>query len=496
MLLNKKLGFILIVVTLFLLSVLVRSPLLNKPLSNKHQWLTAHILQTFDIWSQNGISHHFYSPIYTYNNPGDKFISSLGGIGDKAGNFYYISYAPFGFILPYFILNAFQDQPTVLGLQLFNLFIGFWAGIFFLALLLNIGFSKFLALIGILLFWFNPAILWFFGNVYFIDQLSWLLLIILVYCTYRLHFTTNHLNKVKLLICIILLFLCYTEWKGQFFIISYGLFLIITKQLKIFKYWFLTLFAIAAFATLFFVWQYSLINGWPSILEFYKAKYLHRSGILSESKADAGYSIFGIHGYINILNHFKDIHLSLIVILVSLIVFYFKSNFLLKIKNIFVLNKKKLFIIIVLGGTLLIHHLLLFNFTAVHNFSVAFDCIVIIFLILFLLKLALPKVLDNKPLVIGLIIVYCALSSFIFFNKNNFSFTEDHYYKRVGEHIKENSASNQTVFLSHEKNWLPINSPQFSFYAKRNFLGFYNDTLFMNKWCKDHKTELKVITFP
>jgi hypothetical protein len=52
---------------IFLLSVVVRLPMLNRPLSKHHEFCTAISLRIMQIWYDNGIEKYGYNPVMTYN---------------------------------------------------------------------------------------------------------------------------------------------------------------------------------------------------------------------------------------------------------------------------------------------------------------------------------------------------------------------------------------------------------------------------------------------
>src|SRR5436190_14555087 len=84
---------------IFLLSVVVRIPTLDRPLSKHHEFCTAVSLRVLQIWDEAGIKTYHFNPVMTYPNAADKFInnfaSASGKMMDAGGNFYYVSHPPF-----------------------------------------------------------------------------------------------------------------------------------------------------------------------------------------------------------------------------------------------------------------------------------------------------------------------------------------------------------------------------------------------------------------
>src|SRR5436189_51957 len=83
-----------VLLAIFLLSVAVRLPQLNRPLSRHHEFCTAIALRVMQIWYDNGIEKYNYNPVMTYSNNADKFINNhanqTGKMVDSNGNFYYV----------------------------------------------------------------------------------------------------------------------------------------------------------------------------------------------------------------------------------------------------------------------------------------------------------------------------------------------------------------------------------------------------------------------
>ncbi|MCH8331053.1 MAG: hypothetical protein IH946_06695, partial [Bacteroidetes bacterium] len=124
---SSKAQFVLLL-TIFLISVLVRWPNIDRPLSKHHEFCTAFTL----IILENNILYD--RPLQTislsYPLPTDKYINNFASrVHDDQGNYYYISHPPFGFIFPGLIYKALGLIPSVLSLQLINLLFHFLSGL-------------------------------------------------------------------------------------------------------------------------------------------------------------------------------------------------------------------------------------------------------------------------------------------------------------------------------------------------------------------------------
>lgn len=88
-------------------------------------WQTLLILRA---WAQTPASVHHFLPLVSLGGLMDKGIEF--GIGstlphDAAGNYYYLSFPPLGFFVPYVIHFIFRIEPTFISLMVYNLGIHF-----------------------------------------------------------------------------------------------------------------------------------------------------------------------------------------------------------------------------------------------------------------------------------------------------------------------------------------------------------------------------------
>lgn len=109
---------------LLALSVLARWNLvLHRPLAGymDNEDAASHILATNIAYSQTPWSVHRFLPIFTLGADHDKNIDDLptSSVHDKQGNFYYASFPPGAFMLPYLLL-----PPNPVWLRFFNMLLG------------------------------------------------------------------------------------------------------------------------------------------------------------------------------------------------------------------------------------------------------------------------------------------------------------------------------------------------------------------------------------
>ena len=213
---------------IFLLSVLVRMPLLNRPLSKHHEFCTAISLRVMQIWYDNGISKYGYNPVMTYNNRADKYINNnantTGKMLDEAGNYYYVSHPPFAYYFPFFVFKILHVRPSVLSLQTLNLCFHFLSGLFIYFIVCLLSFNRARsypyrsAIVAFVIYIFMPPTLWFQGNVYMSDMAVHLLFIIGVYIVLKMIIRQKFSSpKYIFFYTICLAMMIYTSWLGVFF---------------------------------------------------------------------------------------------------------------------------------------------------------------------------------------------------------------------------------------------------------------------------------------
>lgn len=176
----------------FAISVGVRAPLLNRPLSAHHELCTALVLIILYNWHADGFAAHHGAPAITFSGPADLIpagYTDAPGLHD--GVLYYLSHPPLAYDLPHLLFTVTGTAPNALGLQLFNMFFHLLTAIaLYLTVreLLSEGSTSNAPLFAAVLYLFMPAPLWFHGNVYMSDmfvQNAWVWHILIVLRMYR-----------------------------------------------------------------------------------------------------------------------------------------------------------------------------------------------------------------------------------------------------------------------------------------------------------------------
>ncbi|MBL7950236.1 MAG: hypothetical protein JNM62_00835 [Flavobacteriales bacterium] len=165
--------------TVFVLSVLVRVPLVDRPLSAHHEYCTAFTLIALTNWWEDGFAAHHGVPSGGFVREGERmFPADRYDSNERARALYYFSHPPLAYDVPYALFSITGVAPNAAGLQCMNIFFHLIAAIaVFLAVRLAVGGDdERAALFAAVLYFFLPVTLWFHGNAYMSDmfvQVPW-----------------------------------------------------------------------------------------------------------------------------------------------------------------------------------------------------------------------------------------------------------------------------------------------------------------------------------
>ncbi len=473
---------------IIILAILVRIPYLNRPLSVNYEWLMAHTLITYDIWYSEGVVNHHFLPIYTYPDSSN-FHIPIGELGsaEKNGRYYYISYPTFGFIIPYLFTFGFAHKPLIL--KIFNIFLHFFCA-FLLWRILSRFFNEFTNFLCFAYFLLQPNLLWFHGNVYFLDTLSMDLFVFQLLIT--LYYLEKPTTSNSILWLIINFFLCQTEWIGYLVLGVVGFYQLYQKEWKILGilvFW-------GIFNLGFTFWQYGSYLGYDSYWEALFQKGLKRMGTQNAVSHRWGEWKPFLFFVINFLIFEFTLFLAL---------FFNIGNVLSefdKLKNQFFSgNYAK--IILLAGIPVLLHYLLLFNFTTGHPAlaAVVFNPFLIFLLAPLLEHLTqLPNSLGKKiGLTINFTIILMGLVFFLFRNNHTFqNYFKYHMFAFQHTPFDEFEKLGKVIQKDTPKGFVAgvicprfLTNPQTIFYAKKNIIQFFS-TEEAKQYVQQHEVKLKV----
>lgn len=81
---------------------------------------TWHTILTIEAYDETPLSEHKFLPLVSLGDSRDKWISWGATIPDNDGNYYYTSFSPMGYVLPYLFMKVFCLENTELSLYVFN----------------------------------------------------------------------------------------------------------------------------------------------------------------------------------------------------------------------------------------------------------------------------------------------------------------------------------------------------------------------------------------
>ncbi|MBL0044793.1 MAG: hypothetical protein IPP33_10505 [Flavobacteriales bacterium] len=156
------------------MSVVVRVPLLNKPLSAHHEFCTALVLVILNNWYTNGFAALHGGPASSFTGAADLYPEEVPEVPNvRAGVMYYFSHPPLAYDLPYLMFAGLGIAPNVLGLQLFNMLFHLLTTVCLYLLVKELHTSEAASrapLFAAVLYLFMPAPLWFHSNAYMSDM--------------------------------------------------------------------------------------------------------------------------------------------------------------------------------------------------------------------------------------------------------------------------------------------------------------------------------------
>ncbi len=357
----------------FAFSVALRSPNLDRPLSEHHEWLTAHSLMVMQIWWEDGAWDAKFTQRMNYPRQADKYINnaamSLYGHylpHDANGNFYYMSHPPMAMVAPYAVFRALGVRPDVRPLQIFGLAVHLLCALAVFVLVrtadptgnsLNGG-----AVLGGAWYLLLPANLWFHSNVYYTEifaQLPFLMVaLVAILCLRRLERRADVGATWLLALAAASAFAVFSEWLGVLAagaVAAYALWKALSSPA------YLKIVAAAAlaggFAMALFVLQYASQIGLRPFIMHLAGKFYFRAGLIEVPMELAGFDLG------TIAQHFT-LGAGAIFLLLLLLLACFKTT------PAQVLRGERGLMVYLLATPPLLHHLLLLHFTTEHDYSI------------------------------------------------------------------------------------------------------------------------------
>lgn len=459
------------VFVLFAVSVIIKLPHLNRPLSKHHEFNPAVVLICIDTWNQNGgPSYTGYTPVFNYSNEGDLYLPiNKGMVHDAKGNSIYISFGSGFFLYPYYFFKVFGLPATPLSLQIFTLILCLISAflVFSIAVKLfneNQTTGYFASLVTVFVFLFNPAVLWYFGNGYDHEIMTYPFFLAAVNMFVSFVKNDRKIGNGKIfLYALIILAGIFCDWLMLLWCavtVSYAI-LKFRQDRKWTKYIFWVSFAVLLSAAVVF-----------SVFIRYIGADQYFSNLVSrlQKRTVAGNNLYDIVIYAKaIITHYFTSYFPVFLLLG---LFAFISRNKINIQNLRV-HTPLVFLSGIIGFTGLLHHIIFMNFSAVHEFSVIKSSLFLSICCGVLIRAAVI----NKQLKIALLLFFLAasVSQFYYINPaGKRSWNGDRYdsSKQIGEIIKKNAEPGEVIFVDDK-----TMRAQLNYYAKRStiFAGSLND---------------------
>jgi hypothetical protein len=460
----KQVGFVVLV---WLCATLVRLPNLGRPLSRHHEFSNAAVLRTLSIWEVRGIANCHFAPSMTFQHIGDSPIQLKTGFQDAAQR-YYTSLGAMQYWLPYGFNHVFGLANTNRNLLIFNLLLHFLAlfGVFRIA---DLCFSErpFVAVFSTLIYAFAPALLWFHGNVYVHETAFLPFLYLNLYWYLRAlrnknspfsHLIGYFLNSIVLVLM---------DWQGIFYLFFIGLHALYcgteVAQEKSHKNLFSTYFIINASAAIcgisLVVFHFSSIVSFDYFIQYIEGRAAERTG--------SSQTVWQKIGFLkdlcfNYASAYLAILIGLFLIFISNII-QKKSFYNIKIEKNDIL-KPKFAIFTIILATILTHHLILLEYSGIHDFSTVKSGLLLALLSGFIIeKQFFTK--KTKFSIIFILIMACLAQYFYINSIGDIDIKGDRYdtYQAIGSFIQKNATADEVIFVADDRFDAPI-----EFYAQRN----------------------------
>lgn len=175
-----------------------------------------HTLLTVQAMRENPVSVHKFLPIVTLGEEEDKGIPWTQTLSDSAGNYFYTSFPPINFILPYLFFELTGLPVGETGLYIWSSLVSLASYIALAILLVRLLRERLpewlILLTSFLLYFFLPEMIHSNAMVYWAQSL-WQL-VFLVQLNVYLSLRRNNCRRNRILFFVLAFMSCMTEWTG------------------------------------------------------------------------------------------------------------------------------------------------------------------------------------------------------------------------------------------------------------------------------------------
>jgi hypothetical protein len=450
---TQALGLVLL---LFIFSVFIRLPNLNRPISKHYEFNTAVIMINIISWRQGGGGDQFhYTPVMNFQHPGDKLPPNNLFI-DKNGNSVYLSFGPGWYLLSYFFYQLFQLPAEPLYLEILNLvfhLLTLFLFYYLLEKLIPSGHPRKYMMItaGCCFMIFSPGALWFLGNGYtnvsiMLPFILGSMLMLLPMLQNSSGITACRLSMLGLLIII----LVYIDWYILFLSFLAGIMALLKiRQDKKYGWLFLVICLSVTVGILLIFFQFASYMGRDAVIHYWLSRSYERSFDL------AGSTIFKRISFL--FAYFFTSFLPLILLLLTSFLQSWRK------KMVPEWSTAEILFLRLLTGSLILYNSFLFNWATDHEYPILPWGILLSFVAARFLG-----AIKNQEIVGGLLAVFLALSIAQYYwinrpgplSRDGLAYNS---FQKLGESLRQ-VPPEYTICINLEQN------PMVEYYAGRNIL--------------------------
>lgn len=186
---------------------------------------TWHTLLTIEAYNQTSPIDHLFLPITSLGGESDKGIPWGATIPDNKGNYYYTSFSPAGYFLPWVFFRIFNLSVTESSLYIFNSILFGVSAILWVWLIYIIyqdsNNKVVVSIIGLLTYVLSPELLHGMGMVYWHQSVMQVSLLIQIIAYYKMN--SSDKNSDKIIFYAMALVNPYIEWTGYIANVGFAL---------------------------------------------------------------------------------------------------------------------------------------------------------------------------------------------------------------------------------------------------------------------------------
>jgi hypothetical protein len=444
-----------IILFFFAISVAIRLPNLDRPLSKHHELNAALVLINAEEWNRKTPAFYNYVPVHSYHEPGDDVYNQ----SNKEGRDYLVnvSFGSLWYIMPFGFFRVLQAEPSPLLLQVFNLLLHLISVLLIYKLALYLfkkeSEAEQKALLTSIVYLFCPSPLWFHGNGY-VHEVA---VLPFVFGATLLYLQTSHgrVSAIKYLVLSLTIVagIC-CDWLMCFVAAAMFVCTLISYTRR---RWMSDLIVVivlvlgAVVGVLITVWQFSSFMGFESYIQSLVSRFFVRGvkgnaeGVgLSKGKGILSFYLLGYGLFIPLI----------------LVAFLLVKQFKQQIQR----NSRLKNFILVGGIVCLFHHLLFWGFTNIHDYSVVKSGLVISLLS----AIAIYSLRDQKKRIVALALVLLVNTGVYYYINvpgkyaaNGQPYT---YFKELGEKMTTIATPDDYIFID-----TPEMSLILTYYSKRYY---------------------------